>query len=43
MFTGLVSVLAGILFGLAPAWQISQGDLNASLKHDRAKPNTRDL
>src|SRR5258707_439941 len=32
MFTGLVSVLAGILFGLAPAWQISQGDLNASLK-----------
>ena len=32
MFTGLVSVLAGILFGLAPAWQISQGDLNASLR-----------
>jgi putative ABC transport system permease protein len=32
MFTGMVSVLAGILFGLAPAWQISQGDLNASLK-----------
>ena len=32
MFTGVVSVLAGILFGLAPAWQISQGDLNASLK-----------
>ena len=32
MFTGLVSVLAGILFGLAPAWQISQWDLNASLK-----------
>ena len=32
MFTALVSVLAGILFGLAPAWQISQGDLNASLK-----------
>ena len=32
MFTGLVSVLAGILFGLAPAWQISQEDLNASLK-----------
>lgn len=31
-FTGLVSVLAGILFGLAPAWQISQGDLNTSLK-----------
>jgi len=32
MFTGLISVLAGILFGLAPAWQISQWDLNASLK-----------
>jgi len=32
VLTGLVSVLAGILFGLAPAWQISQGDLNASLK-----------
>src|SRR5580704_1900273 len=32
MFTGLVSVLAGILFGLAPAWQISQWDLNTSLK-----------
>ena len=32
VFTGLVSVLAGILFGLAPAWQISQGDLNTSLK-----------
>ena len=32
MFTGMVSVLAGILFGLAPAWQISQGDLNSSLK-----------
>jgi len=32
VFTGLVSVLAGILFGLAPAWQISQADLNASLK-----------
>jgi putative ABC transport system permease protein len=32
MFTGLVSVLAGVLFGLAPAWQIPQGDLNTSLK-----------
>src|SRR5580704_4543286 len=32
MFTGLVSVLAGVLFGLAPAWLISQGDLNTSLK-----------
>src|SRR5580658_6334174 len=32
MFTGLVSALAGVLFGLAPAWLISQGDLNTSLK-----------
>jgi putative ABC transport system permease protein len=32
VFTGLVSFLAGILFGLAPAWQISHGDLNSSLK-----------
>jgi putative ABC transport system permease protein len=32
VFTGLSSVLAGILFGLAPAWQISHGNPNASLK-----------
>jgi putative ABC transport system permease protein len=32
MFTGLVSALAGILFGLAPAWQMSRDDLNACLK-----------
>ncbi len=32
MFTALISVLAGIVFGLAPAWQISRGDLNTSLK-----------
>jgi len=32
VFTGLSSLLAGILFGLAPAWQISHGNPNVSLK-----------
>ena len=32
VFTGLISLVAGIFFGLAPAWQISHGDPNASLK-----------
>lgn len=32
LFTLLVSLISGILFGLAPAWQSSRGDLNASLK-----------
>ena len=32
IFTALISVLAGIVFGLAPAWQISRGDLKTSLK-----------
>lgn len=41
VFTGLVSVLAGILFGLAPAWQISQGDLNTSLKQTGRSPEAR--
>jgi putative ABC transport system permease protein len=41
VFTGLVSLLAGILFGLAPAWQISQGDLNASLKQTGRNLDTR--
>ena len=31
-FTALISVLAGVLFGLAPAWQISRNDLNSSLQ-----------
>jgi putative ABC transport system permease protein len=31
-FTGLTSLFAGVLFGLAPAWQISHGNPNASLK-----------
>jgi putative ABC transport system permease protein len=32
VFTGVSSLLAGVLFGLAPAWQISHGNPNASLK-----------
>jgi putative ABC transport system permease protein len=32
LFTGLISVFAGVVFGLAPAWQISRGQLAASLK-----------
>jgi putative ABC transport system permease protein len=28
-FTGLISMFSGILFGLAPAWQISGGQINA--------------
>jgi putative ABC transport system permease protein len=31
-FTALVSILTGLLFGVAPAWQSSKLDLNESLK-----------
>jgi putative ABC transport system permease protein len=31
-FTLVISVLAGVLFGLAPAWRTAQGDLNEDLK-----------
>jgi putative ABC transport system permease protein len=32
LFTLVVSVFSGLLFGLAPAWQSSKPDLNSSLK-----------
>jgi putative ABC transport system permease protein len=32
LFTAAVSVFTGILFGLAPAWQVSRSDLNEGLK-----------
>jgi putative ABC transport system permease protein len=31
-FTFVISMLAGVLFGLAPAWQFSRPDLNEALK-----------
>ena len=32
LFTAAVSIVTGVLFGLAPAWQVSRFDLNESLK-----------
>jgi putative ABC transport system permease protein len=32
LFTAGVSILTGLLFGLAPAWQVSKSDLNEGLK-----------
>src|SRR3954463_2098410 len=32
LFTAAVSVFTGVLFGLAPAWQVSKTDLNEGLK-----------
>jgi predicted permease len=40
-FTALVAVLAGILFGLAPAFQASRTDLNESLKESGGRSITR--
>jgi predicted permease len=39
-FTATVSVLTGILFGLAPAWQVTRTDVNTALK-DAASSATR--
>jgi predicted permease len=40
-FTALVAMLAGILFGLAPAFQASRTDLNESLKEGGGRNITR--
>ena len=43
-FTCLISLLAGIVFGLAPACQMSHDDLNASLKQNvRGAPERKAL
>jgi hypothetical protein len=42
-FTALVSVLAGVLFGLVPAWQISPNDLNSSLQQTSRTARQRKL
>ena len=44
LFTLLVSLLAGVVFGLAPAWQFTRRDLNETLKEDnRAASASRDF
>ena len=33
-FTALISIFAGVIFGLAPAWQVSRADLNSVLRSE---------
>jgi putative ABC transport system permease protein len=40
-FTGFISLLAGIVFGLAPAWQMAHGNLNESLQQAGRSSQTR--
>jgi predicted permease len=40
-FTATISVLTGILFGLAPAWQATRTDVNTSLKDSAASATRR--
>jgi predicted permease len=38
-FCFAISLVAGILFGLAPAWQITRTELTSAIKNDAAQPN----
>ena len=40
-FTAFTSVVTGLLFGLAPAWKLSQTDPNDSLKHGGKRASNR--
>ncbi len=39
MFCFATSIIAGILFGLAPAWQTTKGELTSAIKNDSAQLN----
>lgn len=40
-FTASISIITGILFGLAPAWQATRADVNAGLKDSAASATRR--